>query len=86
MNPIIEIEHLSKDYEPGFWKKKKVRALDDISLTVSSGQIFGFLGGNGYRLEMADHAPNADYIVAAMEGRMTDDDFIEAIRPRIHRL
>lgn len=47
MNPIIEIENLSKDYETGFWKKKKVRALDDISLTVSSGQIFGFLGGNG---------------------------------------
>ena len=47
MNPIIEIENLSKDYETGFWKKKKVRALDDISLTVNSGQIFGFLGGNG---------------------------------------
>lgn len=47
MNPIIEIENLSKDYETGFWKKKKVRALDDISLTVNGGQIFGFLGGNG---------------------------------------
>ena len=47
MNPIIEIENLSKDYETGFWKKKKVRALEDISLTVNSGQIFGFLGGNG---------------------------------------
>ncbi|MGD9587732.1 MAG: ABC transporter ATP-binding protein [Pyrinomonadaceae bacterium] len=47
MDPIIEIEGLSKDYETGFWKKKTVRALDGLSLTVSPGQIFGFLGGNG---------------------------------------
>lgn len=47
MTKIIEIENLSKDYEVGFWKKKKVRALDDLTLNVESGQIFGFLGGNG---------------------------------------
>jgi ABC-2 type transport system ATP-binding protein len=47
MNTIIEIENLSKDYEVGFWKKKKVRALDDLTLSVEGGQIFGFLGGNG---------------------------------------
>ena len=44
---IIEIENLSKDYEVGFWKKKRVRALDDLNLQVEGGQIFGFLGGNG---------------------------------------
>lgn len=47
MNTVIEIENLSKDYEVGFWKKKKVRALDDLTLSVEGGQIFGFLGGNG---------------------------------------
>ncbi|MCY7346974.1 MAG: ABC transporter ATP-binding protein [Pyrinomonadaceae bacterium] len=47
MSYIIEIENLSKDYEVGFWKKKKVRALDDLTLNVEAGQIFGFLGGNG---------------------------------------
>jgi ABC-2 type transport system ATP-binding protein len=47
MNYVIEIENLSKDYEKGFWKKKKVRALDGLTLQVESGQIFGFLGGNG---------------------------------------
>ena len=47
MSYIIEIENLSKDYEVGFWKKKKVRALDGLSLQVAGGQIFGFLGGNG---------------------------------------
>lgn len=47
MTTVVEIENLSKDYETGFWKKKKVRALDDLSLSVGGGQIFGFLGGNG---------------------------------------
>ncbi|MBK8149018.1 MAG: ABC transporter ATP-binding protein [Acidobacteria bacterium] len=47
MNKIIEIQDLTKDYELGFWKKRKVRALDGLNLEVSPGQIFGFLGGNG---------------------------------------
>ncbi len=47
MEHIVEIQDLSKDYETGFWKKKKVRALDGLSLRVEPGQIFGFLGGNG---------------------------------------
>src|SRR5216683_8450659 len=44
---IIEIENLTKDYEVGFWRKRKVRALDGLSLSVAPGQIFGFLGANG---------------------------------------
>lgn len=47
MTYIVEIENLSKEYEIGFWKKKKVLALDGVSLSVRPGQIFGFLGGNG---------------------------------------
>ena len=47
MEYAVEIKNLSKDYETGFLKKKKVRALDDLTLNVKPGQIFGFLGGNG---------------------------------------
>src|SRR6266496_5952449 len=47
MPSIIEIENLTKDYEVGFWRKRKVRALDGLSLTVVPGEIFGFLGANG---------------------------------------
>lgn len=47
MEYAVEIKNLSKDYETGFLKKKKVRALDDLTLDVKPGQIFGFLGGNG---------------------------------------
>src|SRR5215211_1852017 len=44
---IIEIENLTKDYEVGFWRKRKVRALDGLTLAVEGGEIFGFLGANG---------------------------------------
>ncbi len=45
--PVIEITNLTKDYEVGFFRKRKVRALDGLSLSIDSGQIFGFLGANG---------------------------------------
>ena len=44
---VIEITNLTKDYEVGFWRKRRVRALDGLSLSVDGGQIFGFLGANG---------------------------------------
>src|SRR6266480_2419283 len=45
--PVVEIENLTKDYDVGFWRKRKVRALDGLSLSVEQGEIFGFLGANG---------------------------------------
>ncbi len=45
--PVIEITNLTKDYEVGFFRKRKVRALDGLSLSIDQGQIFGFLGANG---------------------------------------
>lgn len=47
MSNVIEIENLSKDYEVGFLRKRRVRALDSLTLSVARGEIFGFLGGNG---------------------------------------
>lgn len=44
---VIEIDKLTKDYDVGFWRKRKVRALDGLSLSVNQGEIFGFLGANG---------------------------------------
>lgn len=44
--PAIEIEHLSKVYKD-FWGRPKVRALDDLSLTIRRGEVFGLLGPNG---------------------------------------
>jgi len=45
--PIVEIDNLTKDYEVGFWRKRKVRVLDGLSVNVEQGEIFGFLGANG---------------------------------------
>ena len=47
MTAAIEIDNLTKDYEVGFWRKRRVRALDGLSLAVEEGEIFGFLGANG---------------------------------------
>jgi ABC-2 type transport system ATP-binding protein len=44
--PVISVLRLSKVYHSGF-RMKRIRALDDISLEVGKGEIFGFLGPNG---------------------------------------
>jgi ABC-2 type transport system ATP-binding protein len=43
----IEIDNLTKDYTVGFGGRRRVRALDGVSLSVQRGEVFGFLGGNG---------------------------------------
>src|ERR1051326_7042403 len=47
MTPAVEIQNLTKDYEVGFLRKRRVRALDGLTLAVERGEIFGFLGANG---------------------------------------
>jgi ABC-2 type transport system ATP-binding protein len=47
MTTAVEIKDLTKDYEVGFWRKRRVRALDGLTLSVGCGEIFGFLGANG---------------------------------------
>ncbi|MGE3315563.1 MAG: ABC transporter ATP-binding protein [Planctomycetaceae bacterium] len=43
---VIEIRHLTKIYRD-FWGRKKVRALNSLSLDVHKGEVFGLLGPNG---------------------------------------
>ena len=44
--PVIEIRNLSKVYRD-FWGRKKVQALNALSLDVHKGEVFGLLGPNG---------------------------------------
>ena len=45
--PAIETHALAKDYKVGFWRPRPYRALDDLTLSVEPGEVFGFLGPNG---------------------------------------
>ena len=40
MSTIINVSHLSKHYQ-------EIKAVNDISFTVNSGEVYGFLGQNG---------------------------------------
>jgi ABC-2 type transport system ATP-binding protein len=42
----VHCEHLTKVYKD-FWGRDKVRALDDLNLTIGRGEVFGLLGPNG---------------------------------------
>ncbi len=49
--PVIRAEHLTKHYGAGLHRPGRgsgpIRALNDVSLDVEPGEIFGFLGPNG---------------------------------------
>lgn len=45
-HPVIEIDHLGKTYR-SLIKRRSVKALDDVSLDVGEGEVFGYLGSNG---------------------------------------
>src|SRR5437764_12960140 len=45
-NSAVQCEHLTKVYKD-FWGRDKVRALDDLNLTINRGEVFGLLGPNG---------------------------------------
>jgi ABC-2 type transport system ATP-binding protein len=45
--PVIRTEGLTKHYKTGFWRPRPYTALQDLSLEVAEGDVFGFLGPNG---------------------------------------
>jgi len=46
MSEAVETKGLAKVYRD-FWGRDKVRALDDLDLTIHRGEVFGLLGPNG---------------------------------------
>ncbi len=52
--PVLEYRQITKDYRVGF-RRRRLRALSDFSLSVNQGEIFGFLGPNGAGKTTAIH-------------------------------
>jgi len=44
---ILRTEGLTKIFDVGVFKRRRVHAVEDLDLTVDEGEIFGFVGPNG---------------------------------------
>jgi ABC-2 type transport system ATP-binding protein len=47
INCAVEISHLIKDFRPATTWGKPFRAVDDVSLKVQAGEVYGLIGPNG---------------------------------------
>lgn len=74
MSPVLEFEHVTKLYR-SIWAGEGVRALDDFSLTVERGEIFGFLGLNGAGKTTAIHLAMGFMRASSGRGRMLGERF-----------
>src|ERR1700751_2614192 len=45
--PTIETQNLSKEYPYGFLHLKRKTSLENLTMQVEDGEVFGFLGPNG---------------------------------------
>ena len=73
---MIEFKNISKSYD------KKKKAVDDLTLTVNNGEIFGFLGPNGAgkstTIHMLTGILDIDEGDVLLDGRSIKTDAIEA--------
>jgi ABC-2 type transport system ATP-binding protein len=53
VDPVLQYDHVEKNYRS--WRGRRVRALNDFSLSIERGEIFGFLGPNGAGKTTAIH-------------------------------
>jgi len=47
MSSAVRTDRLTKDFLVGFWRRRPYRGLDELSLAVPAGEVFGLLGPNG---------------------------------------
>lgn len=83
MDTVLEFQQLSKDYRAG-WRRRRVRALNEFSLIVREGEVFGFLGPNGAGKTTAIHLAMGFMRPTSGGGRMLGRPFGDsATRARI---
>jgi ABC-2 type transport system ATP-binding protein len=44
--PLAAFEHVRKEYVGGLLRRRRVRAVDDVSFQIQPGEVFGLLGPN----------------------------------------
>jgi ABC-2 type transport system ATP-binding protein len=76
---MIELQHVTKTYA-----KNNMKAVDDLSLTVKGGELFGFIGPNGAgkttTIKLMTGVLTPDEGTLIMEGHRMDTERIEAQR------
>ena len=74
MASVLEFEGISKEY--GSWfGRRNIRALQNFSLSVDEGEIFGFLGPNGAGKTTAIHLAMGFMRATSGTGRMLGQPF-----------
>jgi ABC-2 type transport system ATP-binding protein len=74
MATALEFEQVTKQYR-GFSGHRSIRALDNFSLQVDTGEIFGFLGPNGAGKSTAIHLAMGFMLPTNGSGRMLGKPF-----------
>ena len=47
MNALLDIKGVSKSFSSGFWGKDKTLAVDNVSISIAEGEMYGLIGGSG---------------------------------------
>jgi ABC-2 type transport system ATP-binding protein len=74
MAPVLEFEGITKEYT-NFLAGRRIRALDNFTLQVEAGEIFGFLGPNGAGKTTAIHLAMGFMRSSSGRGRMLGSAF-----------
>jgi ABC-2 type transport system ATP-binding protein len=73
MPPVLQYDHITKHY--GGFMRPSVLALDDFTLAIERGEIFGFLGPNGAGKTTAIHLAMGFMGATRGHGLMLDQRF-----------
>jgi ABC-2 type transport system ATP-binding protein len=74
MGPALEFENVTKEYR-NFPSRRRVRALNQFTLRVEPGEIFGFLGPNGAGKSTAIHLAMGFMRPTGGSGKMLGEPF-----------
>ncbi len=77
MPPALQYQGITKVYKSA-WRARQIRALQDFSLAVNHGEIFGFLGPNGAGKSTAIHLALGFTRATAGHGEMLGRPFGDA--------